>query len=183
MKTPASNLMVWVGDKNACIKIAGRASFNSSVDFKTLVNGLFQKGFCCFVLDLTECPLMDSTFLGILAGLGLKFGAARNGNTVPCLQLFNPNPRILDLLENLGVSHLFKILAASDLPAGKMASMDATPANADKKEISRACLEAHETLMQINPANIAKFKDVTQFLAEDLKRMEDEDKGGQPGGS
>ncbi|MDB6032217.1 MAG: Anti-sigma-factor antagonist, partial [Verrucomicrobiales bacterium] len=40
-------------------------------------------------------------------------------------------------------------------------------------EISRTCLEAHKTLMEINPANISKFKDVTQFLAEDLKKMEE----------
>jgi len=178
MKTLASNLSVWVGDKNACIKIAGRASFNSSVDFKTLVNGLAHKGFCRFVLDLTDCLLMDSTFLGVLAGLGLKFGAARNGNgdSQPSLELLNANPRILDLLENLGVSHLFKILSCPSLDTGKMSSIDPIPANADRKEISRTCLEAHQTLMDINPGNIPKFKDVAQFLAEDLKKMEEEGK-------
>ena len=39
-------------------------------------------------------------------------------------------------------------------------------------ETARACLEAHETLMSINPANIPKFKDVSRFMAEDLKRLE-----------
>ena len=178
MKTPAANLLVWVGDKNACIKIAGRASFNSSLDFKTLINGLFQKGFSRFVLDLTDCLLMDSTFLGVLAGLGLKFGAARNGNELPSMELLNPNPRIIDLLDNLGVSHLFKVLKAPDGAATeKMNSLDPIPANTDRKEISRTCLEAHKTLMDINPANIPKFKEVTQFLAEDLKKLEDGDKG------
>src|ERR1051326_8616003 len=100
MKTPVPNLVVSVGDKNAWIRISGRASFNSSVDFKLLVNNLSQKGFSRFVLDLTDCPLMDSTFLGVLAGLGLKFGAARNGNAHPSLELLHPNARILDLLEN-----------------------------------------------------------------------------------
>jgi hypothetical protein len=38
-----------------------------------------------------------------------------------------------------------------------------------KNDLSRNCLEAHETLMQVNPENIAKFKEVTRFLAEDLK--------------
>jgi hypothetical protein len=37
--------------------------------------------------------------------------------------------------------------------------------------MTEACLEAHRTLMNVNPGNVAKFKDVTQFLAEDLKRM------------
>ncbi len=177
MKTVVPNLLVWVGDKTACIKISGRASFSSSVDFKTLVNTLYQKGFSRFVLDLTDCLLMDSTFLGVLSGLGLKFGAARNGDTFPCLDLLNPNARILDLLENLGASHLFKVLNCSDLDTEKMAALTPTCANADRKEISRTCLEAHQILMEINPANISKFKDVAQFLAEDLKKME----GGEPG--
>src|SRR6266581_5387322 len=134
MKTPAANLLVWVGDKNACIKIAGRASFNSSLDFKTLVNGLFQKGFSRFVLDLTDCLLMDSTFLGVLAGLGLKFGAARNGNAEPSLELFHPNPRILDLLDNLGVAHLFKVLKEPpEFARADMAPVDPAPTNADRR--------------------------------------------------
>src|SRR5205814_9194252 len=114
MKTPASNLLVWVGDKVVCIKIAGRASFNSSVDFKTLITSLHQKGYPRFVMDLSQCLLMDSTFLGVLAGLGLKFGAIRNGDPEPCLELLNPNARIVDLLENLGVSHLFKVLKGAE---------------------------------------------------------------------
>jgi hypothetical protein len=33
-------------------------------------------------------------------------------------------------------------------------------------------LEAHKTLMGIKPENEQKFKDVAQFLADDLKRLE-----------
>jgi hypothetical protein len=32
-------------------------------------------------------------------------------------------------------------------------------------------LEAHQTLMAIDPRNVSKFKEVTAFLAEDLKRL------------
>jgi hypothetical protein len=39
-------------------------------------------------------------------------------------------------------------------------------------ELARTCLKAHQTLMELNPANAQKFKDVAQFLAEDLKRLE-----------
>lgn len=173
MKTAPSDVLVWVEDKSAWIRITGRASFNSSVDFKTLINGLSQKGVCRFVLDLADCPLMDSTFLGVLAGLGLKFGAARNGDPQATIELLNPKPRILDLLENLGVTHLFKVLNGPEPAAEKMAPMDTTAANPDRKEISRTCLEAHKTLMAINPANIPKFKDVARFLAEDLTKLED----------
>jgi hypothetical protein len=41
-----------------------------------------------------------------------------------------------------------------------------------KAEAARTCLEAHQTLMNINPANVPRFKDVTKFMAEDLKRLQ-----------
>ncbi len=79
MSTSANSMSVWAEDKTAWIRIEGRANFNSSVDFKALINGLVEKGYCRFVLDLTDCVLMDSTFLGVLAGLGMKFTSATGG--------------------------------------------------------------------------------------------------------
>jgi hypothetical protein len=40
------------------------------------------------------------------------------------------------------------------------------------EQITRTSLEAHKTLMEITPENVARFKDVTQFLAEDLQNLE-----------
>jgi hypothetical protein len=39
-------------------------------------------------------------------------------------------------------------------------------------DLQRTCLEAHERLMAANPENVARFKDVTRFLAEDLRKAE-----------
>src|SRR5262249_54158851 len=115
MSNAPANLSVWVGDKMVCIKIAGRAGFHCSVDFKTLVNSLWQNGATCFLLDLTECQLMDSTFLGVLAGLGLKLRQEPTGRTPATIELLNPSSRISDLLENLGISHFFQVV--SGLPS------------------------------------------------------------------
>ena len=57
-----------------------------------------------------------------------------------------------------------------DLP-GAAELEDRAPCGATKEEVTRACLEAHQTLMNINPANVPKFKEVSQFLAEDLKKL------------
>src|SRR3954471_23913989 len=168
----ANTMSVWVGDKTAWIRIEGRANFNSSVDFKALINGLIEKGYTRFILDLTECVLMDSTFLGVLAGLGMKFSAPKNGDPAITLELLNANARITDLLENLGVQHLFKMVCGPELNRARLEPMEHTPGTHDRKEVSRVCLEAHQTLMDINPENIGRFKDVAQFLAEDLKKLE-----------
>jgi len=162
-------MSVLVGERFVCVKIAGRANFTSSIDFKTLINELRQKGYSYFVLDLSECLLMDSTFLGVLAGFGLKMSTGSPESSAQPIELLNANERIVELLENLGVLHLFKLTQGCAAPAGEAAPVP--QAKTDKQEVTRACLEAHKTLMEINPANAARFKDVTQFLAEDLKKL------------
>jgi anti-anti-sigma factor len=177
MKTPGPELTVCLANGEVWLKVSGRANFSSSVDFKTLVGRLREQGYRSFVLDLTDCLLMDSTFLGVLAGLGLKFGQAGNGKADASIELLNPNSRISDLLENLGVNHLFPVRQGPPLsPDGRNCIQQAAAPPTDKTELARTCLEAHQTLMNINPDNVPKFKDVAKFLAEDLKRLEEEQK-------
>ena len=167
----SANLSVLVGKNFACIKICGRANFSCSPDFKTLLNELAQKGFRHFIIDLGECVLMDSTFLGVLAGFGMKL----NPHGAPAergIELHNATARVSELLENLGTAHLFKTTTGPlQLPADVKTS---TPESIHPthEQIARTSLEAHQTLMAMNPENVARFKDVTQFLAEDLKSLE-----------
>lgn len=170
MSSTSAKLLVFVSDHLACVKIAGRANFSSSLDFKTLIQELLDKGVTCFVLDLSECVLMDSTFLGVLAGFGLKMNTPEaNGSSI---ELLNPNPRISELLENLGVLHLFQVANGAMPEMVKNCEQVPAPAQEPTREqVTRNCLEAHKTLMAIDPANVAKFKEVTQFLAEDLKKI------------
>jgi len=164
-----ARMQVLVGEKFACVKISGRANFASSIDFKSLLTELQQEGYGYFVLDLSDCALMDSTFLGVLAGFGLKL-SVRNGD--PCargVELLNPNPRITELLDSLGVLHLFNVTQGPLTLPPQTEARDVTPANPSKSELTRACLEAHQILMDINAANVPKFKEVTLFLAEKLK--------------
>jgi anti-anti-sigma regulatory factor len=176
MKASSAQLFVFVSGHLACIKIVGRANFTSSIDFKLLVTELGEKGFTCYLLDLSECVLMDSTFLGVLAGLALKMQETRTGNGHDqAIELLNPTPRNLESLENVGVLHLFRVLTGADrLPAELALHATAPGATPSREEVTRNCLEAHKTLMEICPANIPKFKEVTQFLAEDLKKMKPE---------
>jgi anti-sigma B factor antagonist len=171
MNTPSAKMLVSVGETCACVKIAGRANFTSSIDFKTLIGELLQKGYTYFVLDLKECVLMDSTFLGVLAGFGLKTFGPQSDNVKRTIELLNPNPRIAELLENLGVIQLFKIGQGEVSLPEKTAPQDHTPANPAREEVTRACLEAHNTLMSLSPENATRFKDVAAFLAEDLKKL------------
>ena len=85
--------------------------------------------------------------------------------------MLNANPRIAETLENLGVAHLFKI-GGSAGPASDKFEPLSQGERASPVELARTCLEAHQTLIALNPENAQRFKDVAQFLAEDLQRLE-----------
>jgi hypothetical protein len=87
------------------------------------------------------------------------------------LELLNPNARITEVLENLGVAHLFKITHCPDASPVNYEPQAQTQGKS-KVEVTRNCLEAHRTLMELHPENILRFKDVADFLAQDLKRLE-----------
>jgi anti-sigma B factor antagonist len=170
MSESSAKLMVAVCDQVVFIKINGRGDFNLSLDLKKLFDELRQRGYRRFVLELCSCLMMDSTFLGLLASQALKFSDASQPPGAS-MALINPNPRIAEVLENLGVAHLFKITDCADPLAAQYEPLAQT-ADKSKAEITRTCLEAHQTLMGIDPKNVQKFKDVAAFLAEDLKRLE-----------
>lgn len=178
MNTASARMFVYAESDRAWVRIVGRANFTSSIDFRTLLSELGQKGCRHFLLDLSECSLMDSTFLGVLAGFGMKMVVSGPAGNVPGIELFNPNPRVRELLESLGVLHLFRVLTAEapcPMPAGQASASDMEHS---KAELAEVCLRSHELLMGLNPANVAKFKELTAFLAEDLKRLRDSSPGG-----
>jgi anti-sigma B factor antagonist len=171
MPTSPAKLLVLVGREFACVKVAGRANFSSSPDFKGLLTGLVQKGYNHFIIDLSECVLMDSTFLGVLAGFGLKMNETATPDQRG-IELSNPNDRITELLGNLGALSLFKVITGPLQLSDGIQTSAPESTTRSREEITRTCLEAHQTLMAMNPDNVVRFKDVAQFMAEDLKNLE-----------
>jgi len=147
---------------SAVVRIAGRANFASSVSFKKLVNGLIERGCVRFTLDLTDCRLMDSTFLGVLVGVTRKLDQVAQG-----VALFNPSEQVKAMFDNLGILELFD--QAKSLGEAEVIELEMT--DVDKLELIQNSLEAHHALVEVNQKNQTKFKEVTRFLEEDLKRQ------------
>jgi len=152
--------------KRAVVRISGRANCLSSVPFKQVVNGLIERGRRAFTLDLSDCQLMDSTFLGVLVGLNRSLGQAESAGG---FSLYQPTEPVRVLLDNLGILELFN--TAESLGQAEDAEPVETAGDADKAELTRTSLEAHRTLIDANPENEAKFKEVTRFLEEDLQQQ------------
>jgi len=171
MNAPCANLTVLVGERFACVKIVGRANFNASLNFKAVLSELRQRGYPYIVLELSECAWMDSTFLGVLAGFGVKAHTLPVGCRDHAIELRNANERLIELLDNLGVLHLF-LTTHGALPTGETSPLPVPPPGEPSREaLTQASLEAHQMLMNLHPENVARFKDVTNFLAEDLKKQ------------
>ena len=170
MSPLSTTMMVAVTGDGVCVRISGRANISASDDFKSLICELCARGHRRFVLDLAGCPIMDSTFLGVLAGLSDGAAEARCVGGPPKFELINPNDRVLGLLDNLGVVELFKVVQCAPVKDGDFQPV--TPSGeTSKAELTRISLEAHKLLMSLNPENVARFKDVARFLEEDLKRQ------------
>lgn len=178
MSQPAASLTVALFDQAICIKIAGRANFTHANDLKKLVSELGQRGCAHFVLDLSECVNMDSTFFGVLAEIGLKY--EKPAATEKNVELVNPSERLRESLESLGIDHLFKISTQAG-PITEKLELTALPGQtSDRAEVTRTCLDAHNLLMKLHPDNVRKFKDVVAFLSEDLRKIESERASNHP---
>jgi anti-anti-sigma factor len=169
MDPSSAKLKVAVFDRTVCVQVSGRADFTCTVDLKKLITELWERGYSHFVFDLCGCRMMDSTFMGVLAGISLQLSDGP-GQPKP-LELLNANARITETLDNLGVAHLFQI-CGSAAPASDKFEPLSQGERASPVELARTCLEAHQTLIALNPENAQRFKDVAQFMAEDLHRLE-----------
>lgn len=168
MNSTIGKLLVWTGPGVACIRVTGRANFNISVDFRKLMRRLAPTGQERILIDLSECRLMDSTFLGTLAFEAGQMKRRSGAPDAPKLELLNPNPTVRELIEDLGVAGLFRFVER-DLTQEAFTAAPPVDA-ASPVELTRTCLEAHELLMALHPANVAKFKEAAAFLAEELRR-------------
>jgi len=147
------------------IRVEGKGTFENSAGLKAFSEQMMEGGRRQFVVDLKNCPAMDSTFMGTLAGIAVRL---RDRGGDGSLWVLNRNERNADLLEGLGLHMLF-----ADTPAPEPVAVDgeiALTPKADRAATRDTMIEAHETVVQVNPANAAKFKDVLEHLKDSAKR-------------
>jgi anti-anti-sigma factor len=167
MNPVTGKLSVWRGGRTACVRVSGRANFALSVQFRKLLQALRAAGHQLLLLDVSGCPFMDSTFLGVLAYEANNLAAKSTNGVQPGIELLNAQPNVRDIIQDLGVAHLFRF-SERDLSRTDFKDVPVT-GEANVSDLNRTCLEAHELLMALHPANVEKFRDVAQFFAEELK--------------
>jgi len=143
------------------LQVKGRASFDNCAAVRTFFADCRQRRQKSFVVDLKDCQGMDSTFLGILAGLANEVSALEGQ-----LLLTRPSESLMSVIRNLGLDKLLHIAEDLDTPAGPTQTLPAETLS--EIEQARMVLHAHENLVEANPATRPNFLDVIDFLKERL---------------
>lgn len=152
-------MQVAVAGPSVWIKVDGRGTFQNSAGMRDFAAEMTHRGHRDFVIDLTNCELMDSTFMGTLAGIALRLG---EGGKV---RVVRPNERNRSVLSNLGLDRIMQVEAA---PAREPEApgWQAAGGGQPQEEKKQAIIEAHENLVAANPENAVRFKDVLEFLKD-----------------
>lgn len=160
-----STILVAHESETGFIRISGKGSFKNAKLIKSFADSSREAGVNRFVIDLQHCKHMDSTFMGVLAGLASQ--QKKSGLEAP--KCVNLSPRNRELLETLGLDKIMTLATRSDeSTASDFESLDQLVQKEDKKESAQTMLEAHENLIDVDERNAAKFQDVVKFLRHKL---------------
>jgi anti-sigma B factor antagonist len=167
------------------VRVIGRGTFQNGQPLRGFALEMIDRGYKEFVVDLAQCQGMDSTFLGVLAGIGLRL--RQNGNHGK-VHILNINSSNMELLQTLGLDRLFSVDAGL-MDVGKNppppetgfrrlpdSDVDVLGKPLKKNETTDLMLEAHDDLVRCDDRNAPKFKDLTKFLREKIERRNTDDK-------
>ncbi|UDQ96791.1 STAS domain-containing protein [Lentisphaerota bacterium WC36G] len=151
------------------VKISGRANFEYAPVIRCLAKEIDVVNFKEISIDLAECIGMDSTFMGIIAMLGLK---AHECNAV--MNIVNANEQNKELLIGLGIDRLINFIYRDDTESTSEPEtvIECSEKPEDKQLNTAECVyEAHATLMDIDEDNVAKFEKVVKYAKTDLDKL------------
>jgi len=159
------------------IRCEGKGSFLQSPALKECAEKRRSKGETRFVIDLENCSGMDSTFMGLLAGL-----ASRVSKDKGSVMIASPGDKNRRSLEDLGLDCLLEI-EPSDAPwVGKEAeirgklkpfSPNRLP---DMSGRAQQVLESHQMLASTSEDNAKRFATVLQVLQKDAAKPSQKDR-------
>ena len=162
-----SSIQVGVNGPTVWVKVEGKGSFLNSGNLKEFAREMLDRGYREFVIDLADCAMMDSTFMGTMASVALRLKELGRGH----LHVVHCRNRSRELLSGLGLDQIFDIhtngSTAPECDTLERGSRDQSREN-KKQEQAQTMLEAHEALCEAAPENLFRFKDVLDYLKQDL---------------
>src|SRR6059036_1323552 len=120
--TVDSSIQVGVSGPTVWVRVEGKGSFLNSGNLKEFARQMLDRGYREFVLDLADCAMMDSTFMGTMASVALRLKELGHGH----LHIVHCGNRSQELLSGLGLDQIFDIRANGSGPP-ECGALERTP--------------------------------------------------------
>lgn len=153
-----ARLMVAHHEAVVQIRVVGLADYQVSNDLHVYGETMLDQGARTLVVDLAECPQMDSTFMGVLALLGQM---ARHQATII---LVNTAAQHKQALQELGIKDLFTFSRRKSTETSWQSICEAAADLDSPNSVADTVLIAHKTLMEASADNIPRFEDLVKIL-------------------
>jgi len=156
-----SGIEIGIAGAERILRVTGRGThLNSPLLRRYARQAIEQK--LALLFDLGGCTYMDSTFLGMLAGLAMR--CRESGR--PRIRVLAANPRVREMMEDLGIDRFFDFDLRATPAAEEMRPLEGPAPSGPEK--AREVLEAHRALTAAAPDNAIKFRDVIALIEEEL---------------
>ncbi len=165
MEISGDSVEVAIQYLDAFVRVHGRATFKIGPALKQFGLMAIEKGCRRIIVEMQDCVGMDSTFMGVLAGLATQLKKSDGA-----IILRNISDKNAFLIKMLGINHLVQIDSDATASSGMPDKSMPLQIGADKKQMTQTMITAHEALIEAAPSNMVKFKDVLVYLKEDLTR-------------
>lgn len=156
------------------LKINGYANYLNCKPVAQFFDSIVKQGKVHFVIDFSQCKAMDSTFLGIIAGLALSL---LKRDPPGSLELVHLKGRNLEVVQHLGLDRIATVKeqeAHIDLKTQQI--LEPKPSDPSRSATTHQILEAHEALIQADERNREQFQDVIAFLKQSEVPKEKDEK-------
>lgn len=148
------------------LRVVGRATFKISQRLRDFAIRAIEGGASEIIVEFSGCQGMDSTFMGVLAMIGLE---GRGRTDIVFVNVGDLHRRLLD---SIGVSRLFRFSQKRVCTTDWRSICEAAEGAYSGSDVTATVLEAHKTLMELDPANVPKFRDVVSMLSDELRETE-----------
>ncbi len=169
----SDRLLVAVHDKQAFVKPVGRATFKLAPALKRFSVSVISKGCRTLQFNMSECTTLDSTFMGVLAGIAMW---PLGGDEKIQVTLRGLNARTHSMLATLGLERIITCYDRDEteepafVPEDEVQEMKHVAGKDETLETMRA---AHQDLVRVDGGNAKRFCDVLTYLDQEIKRADD----------
>ena len=165
MSTTGASFHVARSGTTVFIRSSGLANMKNAPMLEFFLTTAIEQGATTACIDLSACTGMDSTFMGLLVGTH-KLLTEQKGRLV----VVNPGVANLRLLEMLGVTVVVPVVEKQAPPDAEFVVMTSEPQMGPVQRMELV-QRAHQNLVKLSDANVAKFSAFLAALDKDLAKL------------